>query len=53
MNWYIRSEDGADYRVGRWIDGVWHPGTRADAVREARLLRRAGEPKAYAWGRSW
>lgn len=57
MIYFVRSEDGQDYRVGTWVNGTWVFGTREDAVREARALRTPdadgySEPTAYAWGRS-
>lgn len=52
MRYYVRSEDGTDYAVARWVDGSWVFGDREDAIREARLLRQAGEPGAYVIGRT-
>lgn len=56
MQFYVRSIDGVDYRIGRWVDGRWIPGTREDAIRELRLL---DEPWAqrplrapYVWGKT-
>lgn len=54
MIYYVRSSDGADYRVGLWkgtagLGGVFVPGTRSDAIRELHLLR---EPGTYVWGKS-
>lgn len=49
MIYFVRSEDGFDYRVGEWLNGEYYPGTRADAIAECRML---GEPGAYVWGLS-
>lgn len=45
--YFVRSSDGTDYKVGRWLHGVWVPGTVTDAYRELALLN---EPGAYVWG---
>lgn len=42
--WVVHSTDGTDYRVGHWKDGVWHPGSFGDAIREQGLLN---EPGSY------
>lgn len=47
MTYYVRSTDGADYVVGRYLGGRWIPGTREDALTELRALN---EPGAYVWG---
>lgn len=49
MNYYVRSSDGTDYRVGLWREGRYYPGTRSDALDELHLLN---EPGAYVWGKS-
>lgn len=49
LHYYVRSEDGLLYRVGWWVDGEWQPGSRDDALREARGLRDV-EPTAYVLG---
>lgn len=48
MTYFVRSADGADYRVGTWRDGEWFPGSLDDAIRERNML---AEPGAYVWGR--
>lgn len=50
VSYFVRSTDGTDYRVGYWLNGVYFPGARADAIRELQLL---DEPGSYVWGRSW
>ena len=49
MQWFVRSTDGTNYRVGQWFDGQWFPGDRARAEREHALL---GEPGSWIWASS-
>lgn len=47
--YFVRSEDGVDYRAGLYHNGEWRFATRQETVRERQLLK---EPGAYVWGRS-
>lgn len=40
--WGIKSSDGQFYRVGRYKDGEWYPGSFWKALREWFLLREFG-----------
>lgn len=45
-HWGVLSDDGETYRVGKWKDGEWIPGSREDAERERLVLVEQGEPGA-------
>lgn len=49
LTYYVRDSEGVDYRVGKWRDGKYHKGSRADALRESALL---DEPGSFAWGKT-
>lgn len=42
MQYFVRDSQGADYKVGRWRDGYYRPGSLADAFRELDMLGEMG-----------